>query len=252
MTFAGSTADETPGSTALAGLAISRVTGVPTADEFWGHRNFDTPSSGPTQGVTELARARTLGSVGWEDFREYDFRIEFDTNSLKIWVDGSLEFDLSGSFPDGRLAFYNFSQQQVTYSAFRIFSRYKVAADIRPAECPNPIDLRGGGVLPAAFLGTPDFDVSQIDPASIRLIDPAAGNLGVTPLQHASEDVATPFLPLSPRTHLLDCTAAGPDGYPDITLKFDTDEVLAALTPLAEGDVRVLKLSGPPVRRKPD
>ena len=34
----------TPGSTAFRGLAASRVFGIPTADEFWGHVNFNHPS----------------------------------------------------------------------------------------------------------------------------------------------------------------------------------------------------------------
>ena len=52
----------TPGTTAVEGLAVSRVTGVPTADEFWGHTDF---AGDPSGGVTELARGATLGSTGW-------------------------------------------------------------------------------------------------------------------------------------------------------------------------------------------
>ncbi len=35
--FTGGDADNTAGSSALVGLAVSQVSGIPTADEFWGH-----------------------------------------------------------------------------------------------------------------------------------------------------------------------------------------------------------------------
>jgi hypothetical protein len=110
----------TPGSTAYRGLAVSRVTGIPTADEFWGHVDFSAAQGGGTGGVTEMARGTTLGDAGWVDNREYEFRFIFQPNNLKVYVDGSLELDVSGSFADGRLAFYNFSQAAVTYSAFTL------------------------------------------------------------------------------------------------------------------------------------
>ena len=96
----------TPGTTALAGLAVSRVTGVPTADEFWGHTDFASDAGG---GLTELARATNLGSTGYSDGAEYDFRFLFQPTSLQVYVDDVLELNIAGSFTDGRMAFYNFS-----------------------------------------------------------------------------------------------------------------------------------------------
>ncbi len=110
----------TPGSTAYRGLAVSRVTGIPTADEFWGHVDFSGAEGGGAGAVAELARAATLGSTGWIDNKEYEFRFIFQPNNLKVYVDGTLELDVSGIFADGRLAFYNFSQASVTYSAFTL------------------------------------------------------------------------------------------------------------------------------------
>jgi hypothetical protein len=110
----------TPGGTAERGLAISRVTGVPTADEFWSHENFDSPAcSGPDSGLVELARGNTLGDTRWQSGTEYVFRFQFTESRVRIYVDDVLEFDVSGSFSDGRLAFYNFSQANVTYSGFQ-------------------------------------------------------------------------------------------------------------------------------------
>lgn len=108
-------ADATPGSTAQRGLAVSRVTGIPTADELWGHQDF---VENPLGGVTELARAANLGDVGWTRSTEYAFRFVFTATTLDVYVDDVLEIAIDGNFSDGRLGFYNFSQGGVRYSAF--------------------------------------------------------------------------------------------------------------------------------------
>lgn len=110
----------TPGTTAQRGLAVSLVEGVPTADELWGHVNLDTePCSGPTDRVTELQRAFQLGNTGWVRNRLYSFRFDFTATQLEVFVDGILELRVAGTFGNGRMAFYNFSQSGVVYSAFR-------------------------------------------------------------------------------------------------------------------------------------
>lgn len=107
----------TPGSTAPRGLAVSRVTGIPTADEFWGHTNFAQNAAG---GLQELQRGSTLGNVGWQVGQIYDFRFVFQPNLLKVFVGGVEELSINGSFSNGSMAFYNFSQADVTYSAFTV------------------------------------------------------------------------------------------------------------------------------------
>lgn len=111
----------TPGSTAPRGLAISRVRGVPTADEFWGHTDFDDPACSPLgQGLTELARGTNLGATQWSGGTTYTFRFEFTAISIRVFVDGVLEMDVPGNYANGRMAFYNFSQANVTYNAFTL------------------------------------------------------------------------------------------------------------------------------------
>jgi hypothetical protein len=105
----------TLGTTALRGLALSQVTGIPTADEFWGHTDF---TSHPSGGLTELARGNTLGSAPWQNDFEHQFRFLFLPTQLKVFVDGTLEFDISGTFSDGRFALYDFSQPGATFSDF--------------------------------------------------------------------------------------------------------------------------------------
>jgi hypothetical protein len=113
-----------------------------------------------------------------------------------------------------------------------------VALDIKPGSCPNPINTRSRGVLPVAILGTPELDVATIDPASIRLA-------GVAPLRSSLEDVGTPFMPFTGREDcVFDCNEEGPDGWTDLTLRFDSQEVIAALGGVEDGQCLVLELVG--------
>ena len=116
-------------------------------------------------------------------------------------------------------------------------AQIKVAIDIKPESCPNPLNVKGKGVLPVAILGTADFDVTQVDPASIRLEGVVA------PLRWAIEDVATPYTPSGEVEEYM-CTTDGPDGILDLTLKFDTQEVVEAIGEVNDGDCLVLTLTG--------
>jgi hypothetical protein len=115
--------------------------------------------------------------------------------------------------------------------------RIPVPVDIKPTSCPNPLNVKSKGVLPVAILGTEDLDVSQIDPASVRLAE-------VAPLRWAMEDVATPYEPYIGKEGCMDCTTEGPDGYTDLTLKFNKQEIVAALGDVSDGDCLVLELTG--------
>lgn len=149
----------TPGSFAPRGLAVSRVTGIPTADEFWGHTDFGSSIGCPDQGgLLELVRATNLGSTGWMDNKEYTFKFVFNATSLKVFVDGVLEIDITGSFNNGRLAFYNFSQSTVRYSGFT--AAIPVDIDIKPGSFPNSINTKSKGTIPVAILSTHDFDAT--------------------------------------------------------------------------------------------
>ena len=102
----------------------------------------------------------------------------------------------------------------------------EVLVDVRPRSWPNPLNVRDRGVLPVAIMGTSKFDVRHIDPATILLE-------GVAPLRWALEDVGTADDPL-----------AGPDGLIDLTLKFSTQAIVAALGAINDGDAVVLHLTG--------
>lgn len=95
--------------------------------------------------------------------------------------------------------------------------KVKVFIDIKPGSCPNPFNVDSKGVLTVAILGTEDLDVTNIDPATISIE-------GVSPLRWAFEDVATPF-----EGELCDCHDMNGDGYLDLTLKFSTQDLVAAI-----------------------
>ncbi len=95
-----------------------------------------------------------------------------------------------------------------------------VRFDAHPTSCPNPLNTKAKGVWPAAIVGGPLLDVTQIDPGSVRVA-------GLAPLRWAIEDVVSPYV--GPLETCGSCTTAGADGYPDLTLKFDQQAIVAAL-----------------------
>lgn len=125
-----------------AGLAVSQVSGIPDADEFWQHANLAGTPAG--SGLQELARASTLGSTGWVAGQEYEFSFDFGPNNLRVFVDGVKQIDIGGNFSDGRIGFYNFSQEAVTYSAF------EVDDGSFPVPLPSTLALLLGGALAGA------------------------------------------------------------------------------------------------------
>ena len=114
-------------------------------------------------------------------------------------------------------------------------SDIEINIDIKPNSCPNSINVKSGGVLPVAILGTDTFDVANVDPETVLLE-------GITPLRWSYEDVATPF-----GDELVDCsscTVEGPDGFVDLTLKFDKQELIAALGEVEDGECLIVTLTG--------
>jgi hypothetical protein len=111
---------------------------------------------------------------------------------------------------------------------------FSVMIDIKPQSCPNPLNVNSKGVLSVAVLGTDDFDVMTVDPASVELAD-------VAPLRWNWEDVSTPADDGDPYA----CTTEGPDGLMDLVFKFKTQEIVEALDgDISDGDEIFLYLTG--------
>lgn len=139
-----------------------------------------------------------------------------------------------------------------------------VSFDIKPGSCPNSLHIKLNDddngedswvkdtddtmatkdkddqkkkkkvVLPAAILGTADFDVSLIDPTTVTL-------QGVPALRWEIEDEAA--LVVDP-VDTCDCTEDEHDGYPDLELKFNKKELIEALGEVHDGQEIVLTVAG--------
>ena len=155
-------------------------------------------------------------------------------------VDGVGEQQADGSWPQRSWDVSNNGELDTAW-AILILSpivlpglEHDLAVDIKPQSCPNPLNVSSKGVLPVAILGTENFDVAEVDIDTVLLE-------GVAPLRSKLEDVATPF-----DGELVDaysCTEEGPDGLVDLTLKFDKQEIVAALGDVEDGDVLILTLT---------
>lgn len=113
-----------------------------------------------------------------------------------------------------------------------------VNLDVHPTSCPNPLSLKSRGLLPVSINGSETLDVNEIDVSSITLA-------GISPVNSSIEDVTTFFEvnldePLDPYS----CTTLEGDGYDDLTLKFDYQELRAALGAFNRDDVLILEISG--------
>ena len=123
--------------------------------------------------------------------------------------------------------------------------------DIKPGCCPNPINVGKKGVLPVAILGLEDFDVTQIDPATVRIFRKGVPNpIKVAPLRWSLEDAGIPYEDVNGELNAYDCLEYYPDefgvfdGYLDLSLKFKAQEVVAALGEVYDGDVLLLQVTG--------
>ena len=105
----------------------------------------------------------------------------------------------------------------------------QTSVDVHPTSCPNPVNIKSNGLVPAAILGTGDFDVNDINISAgikmqLRSDYGVAGTPFVSGYSIAFEDVSTPE-DLSAYNGICDlpkgaCNEYGPDGYLDLTVKF--------------------------------
>jgi hypothetical protein len=165
------------------------------------------------------------GTLFGDGVREETFDGDFVTMAASITSMNYLNVVLDTATPPEHNGFYP------SWGTFEIiFVERIVPIDIKPTSCPNPVNVKSKGVLPVAVLGMEGFDVRDIDVDSVYLND-------LHPIRFDYEDVATPF-----DGELCDCHTEGPDGYLDLTLKFDMQQVVESLGPVADGDELKLNL----------
>lgn len=137
---------------------------------------------------------------------------------------------------------YSLDYSRIPATSWALFVLEKIAPpppmvyvdlDIHPMSWPNPIQLKSKGVTPVAILGTEEFDVENVDVTTLLLE-------GVAPVKWIIYDSTTP----DGDDDGCNATMLGPDGYMDLVLYFNTQELLNALAPVSPGDELVLKLTG--------
>jgi hypothetical protein len=152
-----------------------------------------------------------------------------------FWGDSCMTGVITGTLANGDTlnnTFYLVEDADITFITAPE-PAIEVAVDIKPGSCPNPLNVRSKGVLPVAVLGTKDFDVKAIDVASIRLA-------GIGPDRSSYEDVAAPVSDTNDCDRITD----GPDGFLDLTLKFETQRIVEAVGDVNDGDQVQLELIG--------
>jgi hypothetical protein len=125
-----------------------------------------------------------------------------------------------------------------------------VSIDIKPGSCLNPLNVRSRGVVPVVLFGSEGFDVTTIDPESIRMT--REGFEGVPPVRYAYMDAGAPSVNREPCA----CDDAGRegvdepdylgDGFMDLALKFSVPDVAdgLGLKDVAAGETVLLTIVG--------
>lgn len=189
-------------------------------------------------------QARVWGALGWHAYRlvyedgAYTLfvdgehvagPVESDRRPSAVWMGNPLFVEsFAGEWTDLRVA-----QLTVSTPAPEVV---EVPADVKPGGCPSPVNMKARGMVPVAILGTADLDVSQIDPSTIRLE-------GVAPARFAYDDVGAPVEPYVDKAPE-DCSDDGPDGFTDLTLKFENVLLADAIAGAADGEYRTLSVTG--------
>ena len=141
---------------------------------------------------------------------------------------------------------------------------YAQQIDIKPGSCPNPFNGKSKGSVPVAILGSDFFDVTSVDPMTVELEGvPALDEWEVKDSTQPNDDNMDCFTcfdaddPANYNCDLWDETGDEPvsgtdgvddsycgDGYPDLIVKFDAQELAAAIVEAERDDCVELELVG--------
>ena len=158
-------------------------------------------------------------------------RINFEIDGPNSYSSGYADTDTSGvatfNYQGNQQGTDTITAKTTTHTSNILTVTWKPqSSDIRIETGPTKLNVNSQGVLPMVVFGTADFKVQMIDPSSLRL------NGAVLPLQVTYEDVASK-------------SGGEPDGFLDMCLKFDTQEIIETLgDTLNDGDFAELVLTG--------
>ncbi len=196
--------------------------------------------AGPTIGGVTIIQFNNINDVEWTQ----DITIAA-ADMLSITGDAIVDIfvDLNGNQAMG--VGVGFQPNEF----FEVTLTYEVTPtclDIKPGSCPNPINAKSRGFIPMALTGSADFDVLDIDIASLELSRADGVGGSVMPREgppgpHTTVgDVATPIC--GGDVEPCECTTDGPDGTDDLVMHFATPEVVAELELFDVNSGTVVKL----------
>lgn len=178
----------------------------------WYDENQDPGWRGPTGGVASY-QATFTAMKGFTSLRIHEFcapPIDWQAECEEVLLaqqqdDGSWPQTMWDSGP-------YYGDPPILSTIWALLTLQKVAppsqvpVDVKPTSCPNPLNVGSKGVLPIAILGAEDFDVTTVDPESVRLEGVAPLRWVRTWLHHLSLTLARRA---SMPARLRDLTATG-------------------------------------------
>jgi hypothetical protein len=182
---------------------------------------------------TDVIYAQSSGSDSDDGFADY-YVDDVLVASVQTWMRGVWYIEIKG-FPETAHTVKVVARDGVVNIDYFGLGDVPVPVDfdIKPGSCPNPFNVGSQGVLPVAILGSENLDINSIDMTTIRLE-------GIAPIRSSFEDVAAPADAQNP----CDCTTQGADGFTDLTLKFDTQEIVNAIGEVVDGEMLQLVITG--------
>ncbi|MBB6402359.1 hypothetical protein HNP92_001681 [Methanococcus maripaludis] len=117
----------------------------------------------------------------------------------------------------------------LTLEKATVIKEIPVGFDVKPGSCPNPINIKSNGVQPMAIAGSEEFDVYDINISTLKIGICVNGEFtefeGVAPLRWEYDDVTENYIPEEGEPC---CIVTNPDGITDLSMKYDTQELVEA------------------------
>ena len=104
--------------------------------------------------------------------------------------------------------------------------------DIEPGVCPSTFDPRLQDVVTVALIGTPHFDVNDVDVTSVYLQDAVPVRVQYQDISRPGDGVDCP------------CSSDGRDGFEDIVLLFRIQDLFSDVNALSASTSQQLTLTG--------
>jgi len=169
----------------------------------------------------EYMQIEEIDGIDWYD-EMADYIVE-NQNETGYW-----DYDPWGDYiPEIRIISTEWAL--LTLEKATVVKEIVVGFDVKPGSCPNPINTKANGVEPMAIAGSEEFDVCDINISTLEIGICADGEFtafeGVEPLRCEYDDVTESYIPEEGDPC---CICTEPDGIIDLSLKYDTQELVEA------------------------